>query len=170
MADDNRSRFIAGLQAALRKEGPTNRSHAALAQRETNESRRNVLLKLASTEAGHADRWSRRLVELGVPVPPEVDPLRDHIWRWLLVQQGTNHALARIEQAEEEDTAMYGDLVADAPTEADRQALVTVQKDEATHGRLAHNESTTAPTVQARLDSILGRERWHNHCCELVGR
>jgi len=171
MADENHSRFIAGLQRALRKEQATNRIYTALALRETNASRRQVLQKLAATEAGHADRWSRRLVELGAPVPPEVDPLRDRIWRWLLVQQGTNHALARIEQAEEDDTAMYGDLVADAPTDADRVALQTVQKDEITHGRLAHDVSTTAArTVQAKLDSILGRERWHHHGGGWIGQ
>jgi len=171
MADENRSRFIAGLQRALRKEQATNRIYTALALTETNAARRQVLLKLAATEAGHADRWSRRLVELGAPVPPEVDPLRDRIWRWLLVQQGTNHALARIEQAEEDDTAMYGDLVADAPTDADRVALQTVQKDEITHGRLAHDVSTTAaPTVQAKLYSILGRERWHHHGGGWIGQ
>jgi len=171
MADENHSRFIAGLQRALRKEQATNRIYTALALRETNASRRQVLQKLAATEAGHADRWSRRLVELGAPVPPEVDPLRDRIWRWLLVQQGTNHALARIEQAEEDDTSMYGDLVADAPTEADRVALHTVQKDEITHGRLAHDVSMpAAPTVQAKLDSILGRERWHHHGGGWIGQ
>src|SRR5260370_24845806 len=78
--------------------------------------------------------------------------------------------MARIEQAEEEDPAMYGVLVADAPTEADRQALYTVQKDEATHGRLAHDVSTPAPTVQDRLDSILGRERWHHHGGGWIGQ
>jgi VIT1/CCC1 family predicted Fe2+/Mn2+ transporter/rubrerythrin len=170
MAEDNRARFIAGLLQALRKERATNRIYTALALSETNESRRQVLLKLAATEAGHADRWARRLAELGVSVPPEADPLRDRAWRWLLVQQGTNQALARIEQAEEEDTAMYGDLVAAAPTEADRDALHTVQKDEATHGRLAHDVSTPAPTVQARLDNILGRERWHHHGGGWIGQ
>jgi len=170
MADENRARFVAGLLQALRKERATNRIYTALALSETNESRRQVLLKLAATEAGHADRWARRLAELGVPVPPETDPLRDRVWRWLLVQQGTNHALARIEQVEEEDTSMYGDLVADAPTEADREALQTVQKDEATHGRLAHDVSTPAPSAQARLDSILGRERWHHHGGGWIGQ
>src|SRR5258708_38338308 len=145
MADDNRSRFIAGLQAAWRKERATNRIYTALAQREKAESRRNVLLKLAATEAGHAEKWARRLTELGAPVPPASDPLRERIWRWLLVQQGTNQALARIEQAEEADTSMYGELAVDAPSEADRAALLTVQKDEATHGRLAHNVSAPAP-------------------------
>jgi VIT1/CCC1 family predicted Fe2+/Mn2+ transporter/rubrerythrin len=171
MAGDNHSRFIAGLQEAWRKERATNRIYTALAQREKIESRRNVLLKLAATEAGHAEKWARRLSELGAPVPAESDPLRERVWRWLLVQQGTDQALAQIERAEEDDTAMYGDLVAAAPTEADRQALRTVQHDEATHGRLAHDVSAPAPqTAQARLDTILRRERWHHRGGGWIGQ
>ncbi len=171
MPEDNQARFIAGLQAALLKERATHRIYTALAAREQNEARRGVLLKLAATEAGHADRWTKRLVELGAPVPPDSDPVRDRLWRWLLVQQGTNEALARIERAEEDDTSMYGDLVADAPTEADKQALRTVQKDEATHGRLAHEVSTPAPqSPQTRLDTILGRERWHHRGGGWIGQ
>jgi vacuolar iron transporter family protein len=171
MTDPDNARFIAGLQEALAKERATNRIYTALALRETNEARRRVLLKLAATEAGHADRWARRLAELGVPIPPEIDPLRDRVWRWLLVQQGTNQALARIEQAEEDDTAMYGNLVTAAPTEADREALNTVRRDEATHGRLAHDVSTPGTaSPQARLDTILGRERWHHHSGGWIGQ
>ena len=171
MADNEHASFIASLLLALRKERATYRIYTALAARETNELRRKVLLKLAETEAGHAERWSRRLTELGVPLPPEVDPLRDRVWRWLLVQQGTNEALARIEQAEEDDIAMYADLATSAPTEADRDALQAVQKDEAVHGRLAHDVSTPSPaTVQARLDTILGRERWHHRGGGWIGQ
>ena len=99
MSDENHARFVAGLQAALRKERATHRNYQALADRETNASRRGVLLKLAATEAGHAERWTKRLTELGAVVPPISDPLRERIWRWLLVQQGTNQALALVHPA-----------------------------------------------------------------------
>lgn len=171
MPDDNHARFIAGLQAALGKERATNRIYQALADRETNPSRRAVLLKLAATEAGHAERWSQRLAQLGAVVPPSTDPLHERLWRWLLVQQGTDHALARIEQAEDADTSMYGELAVAAPTEADRQALLTVQKDEALHGHLAHDVSAPASqSPQTRLDTILGRERWHHRGGGWIGQ
>src|SRR5258706_2985230 len=171
MSDQNRENFITGLQTALRKERATNRIYRALADRESNASRRSVLLKLAETEAGHAARWTQRLTELGAAVPPDSDPLRERIWRWLLVQQGTNQALAHIEQAEEDDTSMYGSLAVNAPTEADRQALLTVQKDEALHGHLAHEVTAPVPqTPQNRLDTILGRERWHHRGGGWIGQ
>jgi len=172
MSDQDRGKFIAGLQLALRKERATNRIYRALADRETNTSRRGVLLKLAETEAGHAARWTQRLTELGAAVPVDTDPLRERIWRWLLVQQGTNQALARIEQAEVDDTSMYGSLAVNAPSDADRQALLTVQKDEALHGHLAHEVAAPVPpqSPQNRLDTILGRERWHHRGGGWIGQ
>src|SRR5262249_5693918 len=149
----------------------TQRIYTALAENEKSEARRKVLLKLAATEAGHAERWAKRLAELDAPLPAEQDPLRERAWRWLLVQQGTDQALSRIERAEEDDTAMYGDLVQIAPSDDDRQALRAVQQDEITHGRLAHDNSAAAPvSVQARLDNILGRERWHHRSGGWIGQ
>ncbi len=168
---DETARFVAGLQTAWRKERATQRIYHALAQNEKNEARSKVLLQLAATEAGHAEKWARRLAELGAPVPPESDPPRERLWRWLLVQQGTEAALARIERAEDDDTAMYGELALAAPTDADRQAVRSVQQDEATHGRLAHDASRAGPqNVQAQLDTILGRERWHHRSGGWIGQ
>jgi VIT1/CCC1 family predicted Fe2+/Mn2+ transporter/rubrerythrin len=171
MPTEDNARFIAGLQEAWRKERATNRIYNELAAHEKSEPRRKVLLQLAATEAGHAQRWATRLAELGAPLPPDSDPLRERLWRWMLVQQGTDQALASIERAEDDDTEMYGNLVGVAPTEADRQALKSVQQDEATHGRLAHGVTTPGPqTVQVRLDTILGRERWHHRGGGWIGQ
>jgi VIT1/CCC1 family predicted Fe2+/Mn2+ transporter/rubrerythrin len=171
MTSEDTARFVAGLQVAWRKERATNRIYNALADHEKSEARRKVLLQLAATEAGHAEKWAKRLAELGAPVPPERDPPRERIWRWLLVQQGTDQALARIERAEDDDTAMYGELAQVAPNEADRQALRSVQRDEAIHGRLAHDASAAAPrTAQTRLDAILRRERWHHRGGGWIGQ
>ena len=64
------STFVKGLQTAWRREMWTARTYRALAERETNASRRDVLLKLATTEENHAERWSSRLKELGIELPP----------------------------------------------------------------------------------------------------
>ena len=47
---------------------------------------------------------AKRLQELGAAVPPDWDTLPERIWRWVLVQSGTDNALKR---AESED---YFDL------------------------------------------------------------
>lgn len=165
MSTDNQQ-FIHGLLKALQKERASERIYRALAEREDDPSRKKVFLKLAETEKGHGERWAKRLEELGVPLPPDRDTLRDKLWRWTLVQSGVENALARIESAEDEDTEMYESLAKSAPTEVDRQVIQSVQQDEEFHSRAAHSVNTpTRPesTPQGRLDTILQRERWHRH-------
>ena len=159
------SEFIKGLQEALQKERASQRIYHALARRESNEARRNALLGLAETEKRHAERWTERLRELGGELPPERDSLRERIWRWVLVQSGTDNALKRIEEDEVDDTDMYTSLAELAPTEADRSAVLAVRHDEEVHsgGMQKNRNASPAPLAgpQARLDIILHRESWH---------
>ncbi len=165
MNDGNRQKFIDGLQLALQRERATRRLYQALAEREPNEARRKALLGLAATESGHAKRWAERLQQLGVQVPPDRDSLRDKIWRWVLVQSGTDNALKRAESGEIDDTELYGMLADIAPTEADRGAVTSVLHDEQVHGTAMQRTSNAQqPQVggpQAMLDTILHRESWH---------
>jgi VIT1/CCC1 family predicted Fe2+/Mn2+ transporter/rubrerythrin len=157
--------FVRGLQEALRKERATRRTYLALAQHESNETRRHVLEMLAATEEGHAERWMKRLIELDGAVPPDRDSLRDHIWRWILVQTGTDNALSRLESAENADVEMYAGLTEVAPTENDREAIQSVKRDEEVHSGTIQMTGAHALTgvagPQATLDTILHRESWH---------
>ncbi len=165
MQTDNQSKFIRGLLLALKKERASQRIYHALAQRETNESRRNALLGLAETERKHGQRWADRLIELGVALPPNMEGLRDRIWRWVLVQSGTDNALKRIESNEEDDTEMYESLSQLAPTEKDRGTIQSVKHDEEVHSGAMQKNSAHSPNTiagpQAMLDTILHRESWH---------
>ena len=165
MTDSNQAKFIEGLQEALRRERATRRLYRALAERETNESRRQALLGLADTEKGHAERWAKRLQELGAPVPADRDTLRDRLWRWVMVQSGTDNALKRAESNEVDDTVLYSSLADMAPTEADRTSIQSVLHDEQVHGGAMQRTSNVPnPQVagpQATLDTILHRESWH---------
>ncbi len=165
MNDGNRQKFIEGLQLALQRERATRRLYEALAEREPNEARRKALLGLAATESGHAKRWADRLQQLGAPVPPDRDSLRDKVWRWVLVQSGTDNALKRAESGEIDDTELYASLADIAPTDADRGAITSVLHDEQVHGTAMQRTSTAQqPQVggpQAMLDTILHRESWH---------
>ena len=159
------SKFINGLLLALQKERASQRIYDALAQRETNEARRNALLGLAETEHRHGERWANRLIELGVTLPPDQDTFRERIWRWVLVQSGTDNALKRIESNEVDDTQMYETLSQLAPTETDRGAIQSVKHDEEVHSGAMQKNSSHASTPitgpQAMLDTILHRESWH---------
>jgi VIT1/CCC1 family predicted Fe2+/Mn2+ transporter/rubrerythrin len=162
---DSKKAFVSGLQLALRKERTTARTYRALAEREEDEVRQHVLLSLAETETQHAARWSARLIELDAEVPPDRDSLRDRIWRWVLVQSGTDNAIQRLESAEDQDVDMYATLAEIAPTADDRVAVQSVQHDEDVHSgtfqKAGAHGSAALGGPQAMLDAILHRESWH---------
>jgi VIT1/CCC1 family predicted Fe2+/Mn2+ transporter/rubrerythrin len=165
MNSNDQAKFIKGLLLALKKERASQRIYKALAQRESNEARRNALIGLAETERRHGERWSARLVELGVVLPSDKETLRERVWRWVLVQSGTDNALKRIESNEDDDTQMYESLSQIAPTETDRKTIQSVKHDEEVHSGAMQKSSTHGPSAvtgpQAMLDTILHRESWH---------
>ncbi|MGE5071937.1 MAG: VIT1/CCC1 transporter family protein [Anaerolineae bacterium] len=165
MTEANNDKFIEGLRTALQRERATRRLYQALAERETSDARRNALLGLAQTESGHAARWAKRLQELGAAVPPDRDTLPERVWRWVLVQSGTDNALKRAESNEVDDTVLYAALADMAPTDADRGAIQSVLHDEQVHGGAMQKSADAPPSAlggpQAMLDTILHRESWH---------
>ena len=175
MPENDQSKFIKNLQVALRKERTSQRVYQDLAMHETNEARRKVLFSLAEAESGHGKRWANRLRELNAEIPSEREKFGERLWRWVLVQSGTDNALKRIESNEDDDTEMYKDMIEIAPGEADREAIKAVLHDEELH-RGAMNKANTLETgekanaIQARLDTILHRESWHRHGGGWIGQ
>jgi len=175
MQTNNPAKFIKSLQVALRKERASQRIYQDLAKHETNEARRQVLLSLAEAESGHGQRWSNRLHELGAKIPSEREKVSERIWRWVLVQSGTDNALKRIESNEDDDTEMYEDMIEIAPSDADREAVKSVLHDEELHSGTMNKANTmgvgpTANSAQIRLDTILHRESWHKHGGGWIGQ
>jgi VIT1/CCC1 family predicted Fe2+/Mn2+ transporter/rubrerythrin len=165
--------FIRGLQRAWSAEQASLRIYGDLARHEKDPSRRKVLLKLAENEQQHADRWANRLKEMNSPLPANRESLRQHLWRWILVQSGTDNALKQIEKAEDQDEEQYGNLLELAITPADGEAIQTVREDEQGHSRLMHKAGTAAETaanLQGRLDVILHRESWHKRGGGWIGQ
>ena len=163
--------FADGLRAAWRREMWTAQTYQALAAREASATRRDVLLKLAANEQDHAARWSSRLKELGIELPPYSESWRERLRRWSLVQTGTDNALKRPEAAEDQDIEAYKQLIEAAPGDADRAAIATVQADEERHSRLLHSPAPAASNEpQALLDVILRRERWHTRSGGWIGQ
>ncbi len=166
--------FTKGLQRAWLLEQASARIYKALAQRETSEARRRVLLKLAESEVHHSQRWAQRLAELGSSTPPDVITFRERVWNWVLVQSGTDNALKRIESTEDEGAALYEKLAALAPTPADHTAIKTVQHEEQVHSGFAHlateSPGSSAVSPQVMLDTILHRESWHKRGGGWIGQ
>jgi VIT1/CCC1 family predicted Fe2+/Mn2+ transporter/rubrerythrin len=173
MTDSQNEQFIRTLQKAWRRERISHLLYLALAEHEKNASRRSVLMKLAETEARHGQQWADRLQELGALIPPDRDTVGDRLWRWMLVQSGTENALKRIEAAEDDDTDFYTRLAALSPTDSDRESLTSALHDEEMHERVTRK--ATAPTTsavdpQGMLDSLLKREHWHRRGGGWIGQ
>ena len=177
MTPTQSEKFIQGLQQAWLAEQASLSIYRELAQHEKNPARQKVLLKLAENEQGHADRWANRLKELNAPLPSARESIRQRLWRWVLVQSGTDNALKQIENAENADEENYADLLDVALSPSDSQAIQSVREDEQGHSRLMHKAGTTAGTVaetaanlQGRLDVILHRESWHKRVGGWIGQ
>lgn len=153
----DQAELIASLQAAWKREMAGVKTYRALAERARSQQQRDVLNRLADAEERHAQTWATRLRELGSAPPEFRESLRERLWRWILVQSGTENALRRIEQSEESDTQAYAALAASVTTEQDRATLRANESEERVHSQLL----TEMVNPQARLDVILKKEKWH---------
>ncbi|HYZ81219.1 MAG TPA: VIT1/CCC1 transporter family protein [Solirubrobacteraceae bacterium] len=147
-----------------------------------------IMRKMAEAESGHRRRLEQRMTELGITVP---DPSSVKVPLWLRLQTRVapiDRLLAAREAAEDEEVDdLYKRSTGDAVTD---QLLRDIRREERSHsmavadmraggGRAGDGEgSVTAPPAapppdrgdgppvavpgaQARLDKILGREKWH---------
>ncbi|MCU1274488.1 MAG: hypothetical protein JWO48_1919, partial [Bryobacterales bacterium] len=132
-----------------------------LAQRERDERRKAVLLRMAEAEDRHAARWAKKLREHGIE-PADRDGWKDRLNRWWNRNAGTDVAIRRMEAAEDRDNARYTAQQSRALGEDQeaRQILGEIAREEKAHGR-ALQAMVPALGPQAVLDTILKRERWH---------
>jgi vacuolar iron transporter family protein len=142
--------------------------YEALARREDNPRRADILRRIAEGEATHRGRLEARMTELAIPVP---DPGTVRISLWLKLQSRLapveRMLLAREAAEDEEVVGVYGTPTGDPETD---DLLRSIRRDEKTHSR-AVNELTATPTAReaaeaelatdSRLKRILGREKWH---------
>jgi len=157
------------LLEAWRGEIEAGTVYELIARRERDPKRAEILRRMAEAESGHRRRLEQRMQELGVPVP---DPSSVRISPWLRLQARVaplDRLLAAREAAESgEVDDLYLRPTGDAPTD---ELLRAIRKDERSHSMAVNemrNESPppaprrpAAAPAQARLDRILGREKWH---------
>ena len=122
---------------------------------------------MVAAEARHRARIEERLRELGAPIP---DESAVELPTWLRLQASLaplHRVLARMEAAEQDEiTGGYKRLTGDAETD---QLFASIRAEEQSHARSLRGmrepgpppPAATASPAQARLDRILGRERWH---------
>jgi vacuolar iron transporter family protein len=148
----------------------------------------DILRRMAAAEASHRQRLERRMTELGIPIP---DPSGVKVPLWTRLQARVapvDRLLAAREAAEDEEVDdLYKRSTGDAVTD---KVLRDIRKEERSHSIAVadlrsggpasdgHGADATAPPhrpppdpgdgppiavpgAQARLDKILGREKWH---------
>jgi VIT1/CCC1 family predicted Fe2+/Mn2+ transporter len=138
-----------------------------------------ILRKMSAAESSHRERLETRMNQLGILIP---DPAGVKISPWLRLQAKVapiDRLLAAREAAEDEEVDdLYKRSTGDPETD---RVLREIRKEERSHAlavqdiRSGNDGGATAsgpgptlpasplavPGAQARLDRILGREKWH---------
>src|SRR6266576_3078745 len=139
----------------------TAQTYRDLAERERDEKRKGILLRMAEAEERHAQRWESKLKELGAEAPVYRDTIARRLNRWWNKVAGAEIAIRRMEATEEKQEAEFHDQAerAFAGEEEVREFLRKSAIEEKAHARVL---STMVPSVNPRtaLDKILKRERW----------
>jgi vacuolar iron transporter family protein len=160
LQESTKKELIAALKQNWQREIEGVRTYRALAERERDTARRNVLIKMADAEQRHAQKWERKLAELGAEPPKEERSLGTRFKGWLRRQLGTEAALRQLEGEEDKDIARY-EAQARNINDAEAQAMLReVKREEESHGRVIR-EIISPIGPQGMLDLMLRRERWH---------
>lgn len=125
--------------------------YQTLAEVEKNPKIAEVYRRLAATEAGHADAWSKKLELDGVPVPPFQPTRRARLLAWLARRFGPGMVLTSMTTMESDGARNYLQPVGDSQMAAEEQS----------HGRLLHQigQFTHGGMEGGALAQLEGRHR-----------
>src|SRR6184192_1419710 len=158
----NRQQTIEVARRNWQAEVETAQTYRDLAARERDEKRKSVLLRMAEAEERHAQRWEKKLRDLGAEPPVFKDTIARRLNRWWNKIAGPEIAIRRMEATEEKQEAEFHDQAERTfAGEHDVQEFLRRSAiEEKAHARAL---SAMAPPVSPRtaLDKILKRERWH---------
>jgi len=140
----------------------TAQTYRDLAEREPDEKRKGILLRMAEAEERHAARWEAKLKEFGIERPELKNTLGRRLNRWWNKVAGADVAIRRMEAAEEKHEAEFREQAERVlAAEKDVQDFLRQSAlEEKAHAR-ALNAMATPPSPRTALDAILKRERWH---------
>src|SRR2546428_732316 len=95
------------LRRNWRAEGESAQVYRELAAREADEKRKAILLRMAEAEERHAQRWEKKLRDMGAELPVLEDTLSRRLNRWWNKIAGADIAIRRMEAAEERHEAQF---------------------------------------------------------------
>jgi len=151
---------LATVEMMWRREVEAAATYKHLANRESDQKRKDILMRLADQEDKHAARWSERIAATTgrVPDPKEVE----RGLSWFQRISDPNVVLHRLEQEENKAEAEYDQLMQRLTNPMDRQIAEDAMLEERDHAVVLRAlAGGKIPTPRSTLDSILGRERWH---------
>src|SRR5439155_14001208 len=158
----DRQETIGVVRRNWQAEVETAQTYRDLADRERDEKRKGILLRMAEAEERHAQRWEKKLRDLGAERPVLKDTVARRLNRWWNRIAGAEIAIRRMEATEERQEAECHDQAerAFAGEEDVQEFLRKSALEEKAHARVL---SAMAAPVSPRtaLDKILKRERWH---------
>jgi VIT1/CCC1 family predicted Fe2+/Mn2+ transporter/rubrerythrin len=138
-----------------------------LIARRMNDRDASILRRMADAEGGHRRRLERRMTELGIPIP-DPDSVKVPLSLRLQARVAPVSRLLAAREAAEDDEV--GDLYRRPTGDPDTDRLLhEIRREERSHSRAVEEmrrggaDAASAPPspARARLDRILGRERWH---------
>src|SRR5216117_1020101 len=158
----DRQQTIEVVERNWRAEVETAEVYRDLAERERDEKRKGVLLRMADAEERHAQRWEQKLKDLGGEPAVLKDSIGRRLNRWWNKIAGAEIAISRMEAAEERHEAEFHDQAERALAgEQDVQEFLRKSAlEEKAHAR-ALSAMAPPPGPRTALDTILKRERWH---------
>jgi VIT1/CCC1 family predicted Fe2+/Mn2+ transporter/rubrerythrin len=131
-----------------------------LANRERDQRRKDILIRLAEQEEKHAARWSERIAAATGRVPDPEEVRRGLTWFQRISDPSV--VLHRLEQEENKAEAEYTQLMARLSDPTDRLIAEEAMLEERDHAVVLRTLAGGAmPSPRSRLDTILRGERWH---------
>jgi VIT1/CCC1 family predicted Fe2+/Mn2+ transporter len=153
MAETPKKEAIEVVLKNWRAEVETARVYRDLAERESDEKRKAILIRMAEAEERHAHRWEQKLRDMGQPIPTLADTLWTRLQRKFTRSLGTDIAIRRMEAAEEKHEREFS---------AQRDRALADEHDVQEFLRTASTTlNVCSRNPKTVLDSILKRERWH---------
>src|ERR1051326_4482280 len=103
----DRSETIEVARRNWQAEVETAQTYRDLADRERDEKRKGILLRMAEAEERHAQRWEKTLRDLGAEPPVYKDTVARRLNRWWNKIAGAEVAIRRMEATEERQEAEF---------------------------------------------------------------
>src|SRR5437588_2971856 len=148
---------LATVEKMWRREVEAAATYKHLANREPDQKRKDILLRLADQEDKHAARWSERIVATTgrVPDPKEVE----RGLSWFQRISDPNVVLHRLEQEENRAEAEYEQLMSRLTDPEDKRIAAEAKVEEADHAVILRTlAGGSMPTPRSALHTILRRE------------